>query len=75
MVHFGFLPKMLVRWWRPTNKICCSVNVHRVVVLFACGGNTSTLHVVIELFALKSGGEQKLVLNALNYLNFSTQGW
>ena len=36
-----------------TNAICHSVNVDNVVVLHAGGGDTSTLHVVIEVFAFR----------------------
>ena len=36
--------------WGPINDICCSVNVDGVLVLLGGGGDTSTLHGVIELF-------------------------
>ena len=44
---------------------CHSVNVHGVVVLFAGGGDTSTLHVITQLFALRGGGERKTSSNCL----------
>ena len=38
---------------------CHSVNVHGVVVLFAGGGNTKPLYVVIKLFVVTGGGDPK----------------
>ena len=38
---------------------CHSVNVHGVVVLFAGGGDTSTLHVITKLFVATGGGDPK----------------
>ena len=35
-----FCPKILGRWWEPTKVFFCSVNVHRMVALFAGGGDT-----------------------------------
>ena len=40
---FGFSPKILRRWWRPTNAVCLSANVYGVVVLLGNGRDTSTL--------------------------------
>ena len=34
------------------NAVCCSVNVYGVVILLGGVGDSSTLHAVIELFAL-----------------------
>ena len=48
-----------MQWWGPTKAFCCSVNVDGVVVLFAGGGDTSPLYVVIELFVLTGGGDPK----------------
>ena len=39
-------------WWRPTNGICCSMNVYGMLALLRGGGDTSTLHGVIKFFAL-----------------------
>ena len=39
MVDWLFLPKILGRWWGPMKAFFSSVNVHRVVVLFADGGD------------------------------------
>ena len=50
MVDWRFLPKILDMWWGPTKAFCHSVNVHGVVVLFAGGGDTSTLNVITKLF-------------------------
>ena len=47
---------------------CCSVNIHGLVVLFAGGGDTSTLHVITELFELfapRGGVEQKTSSNCM----------
>ena len=55
-------------WWGPTKAFCHSVNVHGVVVLFAGGGDTSTLNVITklsELFAPRHGGEQKTSSNCM----------
>ena len=41
------------------NAFCHSVNVHGVVVLFADGGDTETLFVVIKLFVVTCGGDPK----------------
>ena len=49
VVAFGFLLQNFGRWLGPMNVICHSVNVDGVVVLFGGGGNTSALHVVIEI--------------------------
>ena len=37
------------------NAICHAVNLDGVVVLFGGGGNPTTLHAIIKLFALRSG--------------------
>ena len=50
---------------------CHSVNAHRVVVLFAGGGDTSTLHVItklFELFAPRGSVEQKTSSNCMGTL-------
>ena len=39
--------------------ICHSVNVEGMLILLGGGGNTSMLHVVMELFVLRSGGDPK----------------
>ena len=59
MAGFSFLPQISGQQWGPTNAICCSVNVDRVVASLGGGGDTLTLHVVIELFALRNGGDPK----------------
>ena len=51
-----FCLEILVRWWGPKKAFCHSVNVDGVVVLFADGGDTSPLYVIIELFVLTGGG-------------------
>ena len=58
-------------WWGPTKAFCRSVNVHGVVVLFAGGGDTSTLHVItehFELFAPRGGGDWKISSNCMGAL-------
>ena len=53
------MPQNLDMWWGPMEAFCRSVNVHGVVVLFAGGGDTSTLNVITELFehfAPRGGG-------------------
>ena len=37
--------------------VCCSVNVHGVVILFEGGGDTQPLYVVIELFRVSESRE------------------
>ena len=50
VVGSGFLlQKFYQVGGRPTNAICCSVNVDRVVVLLGGGRDTPTLHAVIKL--------------------------
>ena len=41
------------------NAFCHSMNVHGMVVLFAGGGDTWPLYVVIKLFVLTGGGDPK----------------
>ena len=68
VVDWLFLPEILVWWWGPRKAFCYSVNVHGVVVLFASGGDTSTLHVItklFELFAPRGSGEQKISSNCM----------
>ena len=44
------------------SSICHFANVDGVVVLFVSGGNTSALHVVIQLIALRSGVDSKTLV-------------
>ena len=53
------LPQNFGLWWGPMKAFCHSVNVDGVVVLFAGGGNTSTLYVVIKIFVITGGGDPK----------------
>ena len=50
VVDWLFLSRNFGLVWGPTKAFCHSVNVHGVVVLFAGGVDTSTLHVITELF-------------------------
>ena len=38
---------------------CGSANADGVEIVLAYGGDTSRLHVITELFALRGGGKQK----------------
>ena len=41
--------KILDRWWGPMKAICHSVKVDGVGMVLAGGGDTSTLHVIMEV--------------------------
>ena len=68
MVDWLFLPQNFGLEVGPTKIICCSGNVHGVAVLFAGGGDTYPLYVVIKLFVLTGGGEPK----TLSKITFAT---
>ena len=65
VVDWLFCLEILVWWWGPTKAFCPSVNVHGVEVLFAGGGDSSTLHVITELFALRGSRERKTSSNCM----------
>ena len=50
---------LLVFWWGPTKAFYHSVNVHRVLILFAGGGDTQPLDVIIKLFVVTGGEDPK----------------
>ena len=59
MVGLLFLPQNFGLLVGTYNAFCCSVNLHVVVFLFAGGGDTLPLYVIIKLFLVTGGGEPK----------------
>ena len=50
MVDWLFLPQIFGPWWGPTKAFCRFVNVDGMGIVLAGVGNTSTLHVLTEIF-------------------------